>query len=375
MLDIVVLVRVVQNFEFVMVKVLSSGDEVHHKELEYTSNDAVDLTVTRSDEPIQTHLESRSDERSDEDRDPDSEQSVFDDTPQSDDRTTHDLGASDSDVVPVGRSDRNIGLASIYAVHETPRFQRRRLGVLAVGIAAFLLVAVSVNFVSANITWTGKLPSEFLVSDRDGNTQASNVALSAPDEGAMFFAPDRVGNTHGSGGVLSSPHDAAINTASNRATDEATSNVNANSVGDGRPVNILAQGLMEAGAKSCLDRANQLPDAIARTTESVVLQKPIVDPDKSLLTTMLLPSAASQFKGVSILTFAPNQANGCGANFQTIDVITKPCAVAVTDLFGPNSSTPVGSNGYLIVKLNQLTRVLAVPASNSCVLVKQEYIL
>lgn len=358
-----------------MVKVLSSGDEVHHKELEYTSNDAVDLTVTRSDEPIQTHLASRSVERSDEIRDPDSERSAFDEAPQFDGRTTLNSDANKADGVPIARSDRNIGSASIYAVHETPRFQSRRLGVLALGIAAFLFVAVSVNFVSANITWTGKLPSEFFVSDQGGNSQDPNVALSASNEGAMLFAPDRVGNTHGSGGVLSSPHDAAINTASNRATDETASNANANSVGDGRPVNILAQGLLEAGAKSCLDRANQLPDAIARTTESVVLQKPIVDPDKSLLTTMLLPSAASQFKGVSILTFAPNQANGCGANFQTIDVITKPCAVAVTDLFGPNSSTPVGSNGYLIVKLNQLTRVLAVPASNSCVLVKQEYIL
>ena len=138
--------------------------------------------------------------------------------------------------------------------------------------------------------------------------------------------------------------------------------------------NPLAQGLEQLGASKCIDRAKQLPEMIARSTEAVVLQRPVGDTDASLLTAILLPSAASKLKGVSIISMAPNQANGCGATYQSINIIDKPCEAAVKEVFGGNAAKPVGTNGFSIIPLGPTSRVLAMPGTASCVLVRQEYV-
>lgn len=136
----------------------------------------------------------------------------------------------------------------------------------------------------------------------------------------------------------------------------------------------LAKSLFELGALSCIARANQISKFLSDGNEAIVLQKPVGNADRSLLMATLLPTGADKKQDFSIVTLSPNQASGCDGNYQSIRVIEKPCPNAVAEMYGAAKALTAGTSGISIVPLNQFGRVFAIPAGNTCVMIKQELV-
>lgn len=137
-------------------------------------------------------------------------------------------------------------------------------------------------------------------------------------------------------------------------------------------VSPLAKSLFDIGALSCIARANQIANIVGNGTEAIVLQKPFGNPDKSLVTATMMPSTPDKSQSVSIVTLAPNQANGCDGNYQSIRVIDKPCAAAISEKYGPDRTAKIGNTGIQVVALSQSSRILAVPLASQCLVIVQE---
>lgn len=79
-------------------------------------------------------------------------------------------------------------------------------------------------------------------------------------------------------------------------------------------------------------------------------------------------------KVTSIVTmsFAPNQANGCGASYQAIVYYEKSCAKARDEFYPAIKMQALGKTGALLGTLDQKSQVILVAAGNGCLLLNQE---
>lgn len=134
----------------------------------------------------------------------------------------------------------------------------------------------------------------------------------------------------------------------------------------------LAQRLFQGGAMSCAARANQIANFVSTGPEIILMQMPSAKPDQSMLMATLLPGKGSKSQVVSILSMAPNQYNGCGANYQSIKVSEKSCVLALNEDYATQKPVSAGDNGAVMIPLNQNARVIAVPVGKACLMIKQE---
>ena len=135
----------------------------------------------------------------------------------------------------------------------------------------------------------------------------------------------------------------------------------------------LAQEMFKAGAMTCASAAHQLASLVSTGKEISLLQVPQKDVDRNVIdATLLVPKE----KGLALvsMTFAPNQASGCGASFRGVMYVDDPCPKAAEKTYAELKMQPLGNTGALLGIISPRAQVIFMPAGKGCVLVTDELV-
>ncbi len=146
---------------------------------------------------------------------------------------------------------------------------------------------------------------------------------------------------------------------------------------DGQGANAVTQAAVQQGIMTCAARINHVTNFLGYAPPmGVLLMVPPTLPDQHLVPlAMEAPLGSTDGLAYVSATFAPNQANGCGAAYEAVVYWPTPCdAVQVRQFAG------LKKVGYLKTDIAVLdggvaTKVFLLPAGAGCVSIKKEMVL
>ena len=138
---------------------------------------------------------------------------------------------------------------------------------------------------------------------------------------------------------------------------------------------VLSQQMAKLGAFSCAARVNQVASFLSPAgKDTALLHMPTANTDRSLMSASLFIPMGPQQVAVANIAVAPNQANGCGASYQTFFYHAKACKQAMAEIYPNLKTQPVGDSGVDLGGINRNAQVFSVPAGEGCILIKQEVV-
>ena len=140
-------------------------------------------------------------------------------------------------------------------------------------------------------------------------------------------------------------------------------------------VNAITQAAVGQGALSCASRINQVSNFLGFGLQAgAVLMVPPSQPDQRLIPLAMEVPTEGGSAYVSA-TFAPNQANGCGAAYDAVVYWPQKCdAVAVKHFAGLKMLNLLKAN-ITVLDGGVATKVFLMPAGSGCVSIKKEVVL
>ncbi len=139
--------------------------------------------------------------------------------------------------------------------------------------------------------------------------------------------------------------------------------------------NAITQAGLQSGVKACAGRLEQVSAFLGFSSRAgAVLMTPPAEPDRSLVPLVMeLPTEfGSAYASAS---FAPNQANGCGATYDAVMYWPQKCAAVAAKQF--NGLKPLGQlkKDVSVLDGGASTKVFLMPAGTGCVSIKKEILL
>lgn len=141
-------------------------------------------------------------------------------------------------------------------------------------------------------------------------------------------------------------------------------------------VSPITQSALQGGVLSCITRINQVASFLTGNGQSgAFLFTQAKAPDQSLFSFSLEVAAPGSPVAYASGSFAPNQANGCGAMYETVTYWEQRCEEVARKQFpGLKVGAPLYKN-VLVVDGGQTMRVFLLPAGKSgCVAIKKELV-
>lgn len=137
-------------------------------------------------------------------------------------------------------------------------------------------------------------------------------------------------------------------------------------------VNSVTQAAVQGGVLTCAGRINQVASFLtAGSQSSAYLFTSAREPDQRIFSTSLEISGPGAPVAYASASFAPNQANGCGALYETVTYWPLRCEeVGARQFTGLQASARLGST--LTVLQSGTVRVFLMPADKGCVAIKKE---
>ena len=146
-------------------------------------------------------------------------------------------------------------------------------------------------------------------------------------------------------------------------------------------LNGLAQAAIRTGAANCAARVNQVSNfLIGNAQAGVNLMFPTVEGDRRMLSASLeIPGGATGLAYGS-MTFAPNQANGCGAVYETVVYWPKKCDDVAAKEYQGLKRVGVVQKQIQVLDNGSTMRVFLMPVdaglmSAGCVGIKKELVM
>ncbi|NVN99772.1 MAG: hypothetical protein HXX17_10640 [Geobacteraceae bacterium] len=139
--------------------------------------------------------------------------------------------------------------------------------------------------------------------------------------------------------------------------------------------NSITQAAFQKGVLNCAARINQVTNSVGFNSKAgAVLLTPPNQIDQRLIPVAMEIPMDQGFAYVSA-TFAPNQANGCGATYDGVIYWQKPCSdIAATQFAGMKATGKINSE-IAILDGGVATKVFLMPAGSGCVSIKKEVVL
>ena len=138
--------------------------------------------------------------------------------------------------------------------------------------------------------------------------------------------------------------------------------------------NSVAQAAMQWGAQKCAARIHQVTNFVGFNEKAgAMLIMPPTKVDKHLIPASLEIPTPSGPAYVSA-TFAPNQANGCGATYDAILYWEAGCKTVATKQFNSFKSIGTLKKSLLVLDGGISTKVFLMPAGSGCVSIKKEVV-
>lgn len=143
----------------------------------------------------------------------------------------------------------------------------------------------------------------------------------------------------------------------------------------GSGVNAITQAAVQKGALICASRINQVSNFLGFGPQAgAMLMMPPSQPDQRLIPLAMEVLAEGSSAYVSA-TFAPNQANGCGAAYDAVVYWPQKCeAVAAQQFAGLKRAGQMKTN-ITMFDGGPATKVFLMPAGSGCVSIKKEVVL
>ncbi len=145
--------------------------------------------------------------------------------------------------------------------------------------------------------------------------------------------------------------------------------------GDTSSLNALARQMAERGIRRCAGRVDQVTGFLGfGTGAKALVMLPSGEPDRRLIP--LSMEAADEQVGTTYIsaTFAPNQANGCGATYDAVAYWPRDCERVGREAFA--ELEPMGRLRESVAVLDggKHMKVYLMPAGQGCVSIKKEVI-
>lgn len=151
----------------------------------------------------------------------------------------------------------------------------------------------------------------------------------------------------------------------------APSAANLNSSG----VNAITQAAVRQGALNCASRINQVSNFLGFGPQAgAVLMMPPSQPDQRLIPLAMEVPTDGGSAYVSA-TFAPNQANGCGATYDAVVYWPQPCEAVAAKQFASLKRAGQMKTSITVLDGGTATKVFLMPAGNGCISIKKESVL
>lgn len=143
-----------------------------------------------------------------------------------------------------------------------------------------------------------------------------------------------------------------------------------------RGANSVTQTAVAQGVLNCAARIEQVSNFVGYTAQAgAVLMIPPTQPDQRLVPLALEVPGPSGAAYISA-TFAPNQANGCGATYDAVVYWPQKCEDVAAQQFASLKRVGALKSSISVLDGSQATKVFLMPAgSNGCVSIKKEVVL
>jgi hypothetical protein len=140
--------------------------------------------------------------------------------------------------------------------------------------------------------------------------------------------------------------------------------------------NAITQAAVAKGMLACAGRVNQVTDfATGGKPAGVFLFVPPAQPDQRLFSVSIEAGVIDPPAYVSA-SFAPNQANGCGAVYEAVAYWPQGCDKVAAKQFAELKRGPVLQKTIQVLEgAGPHSRVFLMPAGGGCVSIKKEIVL
>lgn len=140
-------------------------------------------------------------------------------------------------------------------------------------------------------------------------------------------------------------------------------------------VNAVAQAAVANGVLVCAGRINHVSSFLGYTPQAgALLMTPPTQPDKRLIS--LAMEVQSEFGAAYVsASFAPNQANGCGAAYDAVVYWPQKCDDVAAKQFAGMSKDGQLKKAITVLDGGMATQVFLMPAGSGCVSIKKEVVL
>lgn len=140
-------------------------------------------------------------------------------------------------------------------------------------------------------------------------------------------------------------------------------------------VNPVTQALVNQGVLACTSRVNQVTSFLSNGNQLGAMVFGIPgQPDQRMISISMELVPPDKTSAYASASFAPNQANGCGAVYEAVIYWPQSCDVVATRQFPQAKKLKI-----LHTSIQQLesgpAKVFLMPAANGCVSIKKELVL
>jgi len=139
--------------------------------------------------------------------------------------------------------------------------------------------------------------------------------------------------------------------------------------------NAVTQAAVQQGALNCVARINQVSNFLGFSPQAgAVLMMPPSQPDQRLIPLAMEVPTEGGSAYVSA-TFAPNQANGCGAAYDAVVYWPQKCEAVAAKQFADLKRAGQVKTSIAVLDGGPATKVFLMPAGSGCVSIKKEVVL
>jgi hypothetical protein len=157
------------------------------------------------------------------------------------------------------------------------------------------------------------------------------------------------------------------------AAKPAAAPISANVASGG--ANAITQAAVKQGVLSCAARINQVSTFIGYTAQAgAMLMIPAAQPDQRLIPLSIEVPTENGSAYVSA-SFAPNQANGCGAAYDAVVYWPQECEAVAAKQFAGLKRVGKLKTSITVFDGGLSTKVFLMPAGSGCVSIKKEVVL
>lgn len=135
--------------------------------------------------------------------------------------------------------------------------------------------------------------------------------------------------------------------------------------------------MVSSGVLTCASRINQVANFLTADAEGVgsLLFIPPSDPDHRLVSiSMEVPAEGKVPVAYASASFAPNQANACGAMYESVIYWDEACEAVATRNFGELKKIGALSKSITVLDGGIWTKIFLFPAGGGCVSIKKEIV-